>query len=162
MATDMFLKLSGIEGESQDASHGNEISVLTYAFGATQSGTAHEGSGSTAGRADVHDLTITKHVDKSSPLLYFYCCSGQTIDSAVLAVRKAGGGKPIDYLKVTLTQVLITSFVSGAQGTLDRASETVKLNFATCSVDYTPQDSSGKGTGVITKGWNIAKNTELT
>lgn len=160
MATDMFLKLNGIEGESQDDAHGGEIHVATYTFGATQSGTSHEGSGSTSGRADVHDLVITKHVDKSSPLLYFCCCSGTTIDSAELCVRKAGGGKPIDYLKVTMTQVLVTSFKSGAEGTLDRAMETVTLNFATCNVEYTPQDSTGKAMGSIRKGWNIAKNVE--
>ncbi len=161
MATDMHLKLSGIEGESPDDAHTNEIQILSYGFGATQSGTAHEGSGSTSGRADIHDLTFTKHVDKSSPLLYFLCCSGQHLDEAVLSVRKAGGAKPVDYLKVTLTQVLVTSFQSGAQGSQDRASETVKLNFATCKVEYTPQKADGTGMGVITKGWHVAKNTEL-
>lgn len=161
MATDMFIALKGIEGESPDDKHPNEIQIKSYAFGATQSGTAHEGSGSTAGRADIHDLTFTKHVDKSSPLLYFLCCSGQTIDNAVLSVRKAGGAKPIDYLKVTLSQVLVTSFVSGAQGSQDRAEETIKLNFATCKVEYTPQKADGTGMGVIAKGWDVAKNAEL-
>lgn len=161
MATDMYIALKGIEGESQDDKHANEIQILSYGFGASQSGTAHEGSGSTSGRADVHDVTFTKHVDKSSPLLYFLCCSGQPIEGAILSVRKAGGPKPVDYLKLTLTQVLITSFRSGAEGSQDRAVETVTLNFSTSKVDYTPQKADGTGMGVITKGWDVTKNCEL-
>ncbi|MGC4088538.1 MAG: type VI secretion system tube protein Hcp [Polyangiaceae bacterium] len=160
MATDMYLKLEGIEGEALDSSHAAEIDVQSFDYGATQSATAHEGGGSTSGRADVHDLTIVKHVDKSSPLLFSLCCSGQHIPKATLSIRKAGGKKPIDYLVITLEQVLVSSFKAGAQGSSDRVSETMVLNFATIKIDYTPQKEDGTGMGCVTKGWNIAKNIE--
>ena len=160
MATDMYLKLDGIEGEALDAVHSAEINVLSFDYGTTQSATAHEGSGSTSGRADVHDMTFVKHVDKSSPLLFHLACSGTHIAKAVLSVRKAGGKAPVDYLKITLEQVLVSSFKGGAQGSSDRVSETLVLNFATIKVEYTPQKEDGSGGAAITKGWNIAKNQE--
>ncbi|MFZ5891304.1 MAG: Hcp family type VI secretion system effector [Myxococcota bacterium] len=161
MATDMYIKLDGIEGESLDSKHGGEIQLLSFDFGAAQSATAHEGSGSTSGRADVLDLSIVKNTDKSSPLLFFLCCSGTHIPKAVLNVRKAGGSAPLDYLTITLTQVLVSSFKSGAQGSSDRVTETVVLNFATIKVDYTPQKADGSGLPQVSKGWNISTNSEL-
>ena len=160
MATDMYLKLDGIEGEAQDSVHSAEINVLSFDYGTTQSATAHEGTGSTSGRADIHDMTLVKHVDKSSPLLFHLACSGTHIAKAVLSVRKAGGKAPVDYLKITLEQVLVSSFKGGAQGSADRVSETLVLNFATIKVEYTPQKEDGTGAAAITKGWNIAKNIE--
>ena len=42
---DMFLKLTNIKGEAQDAKHKDEIDVLTWSFGMSQSGSAHGGTG---------------------------------------------------------------------------------------------------------------------
>ena len=38
MAVDMFLKLDGIKGESLDATHKDEIDVLAWSWGLSQSG----------------------------------------------------------------------------------------------------------------------------
>lgn len=160
MATDMYLKLEGIEGESLDDAHKNEIQVMSFDYGATQSATAHEGGGSTSGRADVHDLTVVKHVDKSSPVLFHYCASGAHIAKATLSVRKSAGAKKVDYLVLTMEQVLISSFKSGAQGTADRVTETMVLNFATIKVQYTPQKEDGTALASTEKGWHIAKNID--
>ena len=160
MATDMALKLGGIEGESQKDGHTNEIDVLSFSYGASQSGTAHVGTGSTAGQANVHDLTVTKYVDKSSPLLFLTCVTGSHVPEAILSVRKAGG-KPLDYLKVTLSQVLVTSVSTGASGGDDRVQETVTLNFSTIKQEYTPQNKDGTGLGPVIKGFNVTTGKEM-
>jgi hypothetical protein len=36
---DYFLRIDGVEGESQDAKHRNEIQVLSFDFGESQAGT---------------------------------------------------------------------------------------------------------------------------
>ena len=160
MATDIYLKLDNIKSESLNSAHSAKINILSFDYGTTQSATAHEGGGSTSGRADVHDMTLVKHVDKSSPLLFHLACSGTHIAKAVLSVRKAGGKAPVDYLVITLEQVLVSSFKGGAQGSADRVSETLVLNFATIKVEYTPQKEDGSGLAKVAKGWNIAKNIE--
>jgi type VI secretion system secreted protein Hcp len=160
MATDMALKLAGIEGESQKDGHENEIDVVAFEFGATQSGTAHDGGGSTAGRANVHDVVIVKYVDKASPLLFSHCVSGSHIKEAKLFVRKAGG-KALDYLVITLGQVLVSSIEAGGNGEDDRVRETVRMNFKTITHEYTPQKEDGTGLGVVGTGYDVARGVEL-
>jgi type VI secretion system secreted protein Hcp len=58
MAQDIFLKIQEIDGESQDASHKNEIEVLGWNRGMTQASNMHAGSGGGAGKATVKDLTF--------------------------------------------------------------------------------------------------------
>ncbi len=78
MAVDIFLKLDGIKGESQDNKYKDEIDVLAWSWGAAQSGTTHGGSGSGSGKVSVQDLSITKYIDKSSPTLFQHCCTAST------------------------------------------------------------------------------------
>ena len=101
MAVDMFMKIQGIEGESKDSSHKNEIDVLAWSWGMTQSGTGHVGGGSGSGKVNVHDLSFTKYIDKSSPDLMLACCNGKHYGEAKLTVRKAGEN-PLEYMIVTI------------------------------------------------------------
>ena len=50
MAVDMFIKLGDIKGESQDKSHKDEIDVLAWSWGLSQSGTMHLGTGAAPAR----------------------------------------------------------------------------------------------------------------
>jgi type VI secretion system secreted protein Hcp len=157
MASDMFLKLDDIKGESVDVKHTGEIDVFSFSWGVTQSGSAHVGGGTGAGKAHVSDLTITKKVDKSSPNLFVMCCAGTPIKQGVLTIRKAGG-KALEYMKITMNQAMITSVnLGGAEGA-EIISETVSLNFASLSYEYVPQKADGTGEASITKTWNIAGN----
>ena len=75
-AVDMFLKITGIDGESQDKTHKNEIEILSFSWGVSNAGTGAFGMGSGSGKASVSDINIMKHVDKSTPNLWKYCyCS---------------------------------------------------------------------------------------
>jgi type VI secretion system secreted protein Hcp len=159
MSVDVFLKIEGraIKGEAQDAKHKDEIDVLAWSWGLSNAGNAQVGSGAGAGKVNVHDLSITKYVDKASPELFLDVCNGQHHDTCTLVVRKAGK-TPVEYLKITMTQVFITSVSSGGSHGEDRLTENVSLNFAKVKVEYTPQAADGSAEGVITQTWNIAKN----
>src|SRR4051812_10190148 len=108
MAVDMFIKIKDVEGESKDSKHSKEIDVLSWSWGASQSGSMHGGGGGGAGKANVQDISITKYVDKASPNLFKYCSNGKHIGEALLTIRKAGE-KPLEYLKIKLTDLLISS-----------------------------------------------------
>lgn len=158
MAVDMFLKLGDIKGESIDASHKDEIQVLAWSWGMSQSGSMHMGPGGGAGKANVQDLSLTKYMDKASPNLAFHCCKGTHHESALLTVRKAGG-TPLEYYKLELTQVLITSVSTGGSGGEDRLTENISLNFAKWKVTYQPQNEKGeKLGGEITQAYDIPAN----
>jgi len=157
MPADMFIKIDDIKGESSDDKHKDEIEVLSWNWGVTQSGTMHQGTGGGAGKANVQDLTFTKLVDKSTPNLVRFACNGKHLGTAVLTVRKAAGDSPLEYVKITLTNVIVTSVNLGGTGGV-LLSETVSLNFAQVKLEYTPQKTKG---GVAEGGGSVAYDIGL-
>ena len=160
MAADMFLKLEGVDGESKDDSHKKEIDVLSWSWGAAQSGTGHVGGGSGAGKVSVQDLSITKYVDSSSHLLLLDCCNGAHMKKGVLTVRKAGA-TPLEYIKLSMDDILVTHISTGGSGGEDRLTETITLNFSKFKYEYTPQKADGSGDGTKETGWDIAANKKV-
>ncbi len=160
MAVDMFLKLTGIKGESKDDKHKDEIHIESFSWGATQTGAGHSAGGLGAGKVNVHDISITKYVDKSSCDLLYHCAAGKHIAEGLLTVRKAGD-KPLEYLKIKLTDILISGVQHAGHGGGDLLSENVTLNFAKVNVDYQEQDQKGKGTPAGAFGWDISANKKL-
>jgi type VI secretion system secreted protein Hcp len=160
MAVDMFIKIDGIKGESGDDKHKEEIDVLSWSWGMSQSGSAHMGSGAGSGKVNVNDLSFTKYIDKSSPDLYLSCCNGKHLKDAKLVVRKAGES-PLEYLIITLEDVIISSITPGGSGGEDRLMEEVKLNCARFKVDYAEQDAKGGSKSTPKMGWDINKNAKI-
>ncbi len=161
MAVDMFLKIDGIKGESQDDKHKEEIDVLAWSWGMSQSATSHVGGGSGSGRVAVQGLSITKYLDKATPNLMSYCCNGKHIPKVLLTVRKAGGNDPLEYVKITMEDCLVSTVSTGANGSEDRLMENLILNFAKVKVEYTPQKQDGSGDAAIEMGYNIARNVKM-
>jgi type VI secretion system secreted protein Hcp len=159
MAVDMFLKIDGIKGESADAKHKGEIEVLSWSWGMSQTGTTHMGTGGGAGKVNVQDVTITKYVDRATPILLKHCVTGIHIKEALLTVRKAGG-KPLEYVKIKMTGALVSGLHTGGTGKDERLTEQLTLNFSAFEVDYVPQKEDGSGDASIPMKWNIAKNAE--
>jgi type VI secretion system secreted protein Hcp len=154
----MFLKLDGVEGESKAKGHVKEIDVLSWSWGATNMGSAHLGGGAGTGKVNVQDVHVTKYVDSSSPKLLQSCFSGKHHSDALLSVRKAGGESPLEYFKIKMQEVFVTSVATGGHGGEDRLTENVTLNFSKVNVDYTPQTDKGGAGTAIPFGWDIAAN----
>lgn len=158
MALDMFLDITGdIGGESQDKTHKDKIDVLAWSWGLSQSGSFHAGGGGGAGKANFQDISATKWIDKASPILMLYCANGDHFDKAELIVRKAGK-TPLEYLKIKMKKVLVTSVSTGGSGGEDRLTENCSLNFAEVEVGYIEQlPTGGEGAKPEFK-WDIAAN----
>ena len=157
MAVDMFIKIKGIDGESRDDKHKKEIDVLAWSWGLSQSGSAHMGGGAGAGKVNVQDLSFTKYTDSATHALVLACCNGEHIEDAVFVVRKAGK-EPLEYIKLTLNEVIVSSISTGGSGGEDRLTENITLNFAKFKLEYTPQKADGTGDAAKTAGWDIAEN----
>jgi type VI secretion system secreted protein Hcp len=160
MAVDLFLQLDPIKGESTDAKHRDQIDVLSWSWGLSQSGSFHLGTGGGAGKVSVQDLSFTHYIDKASTDLLQACTTGKHINKGTLTVRKAGGKDALEYLKITMEEVLVTSVHTGGSHGDERIIENVSLNFRKFKAEYTPQtDKGGAGTGAHF-AWDIAANTE--
>ncbi len=106
MSYDIFLKIDGIDGESMDDKHKNEIEVLSWRWNIHQESTMHAGSGLGSGKVSVTNLDFDHYIDRASPNLFKYCASGKHIPQAILVMRKAGGN-PLEYLKYTFTDLIV-------------------------------------------------------
>ena len=157
-ANDMFLKLGDIKGESQDSTHKDEIDVLAWSWGMSNSGSASSGGGTSVGKATVQDFSFTKFVDLSTTDIMLNTLTGEHIPEATFVVRK-GGTEPLEFLKITFKEVIVTSVSTGGSGGEDRLTENVSLNFAEVMVEYTQQKSDGTAGTKKSFSWNIAENT---
>ena len=159
MAIDMFIKIGDIKGESKDKTHKEKIDVLAWSWGISNSGNAQVGGGAGAGKVNVQDLSFTKYVDSATAPLLLAASDGEHFKEANLIVRKAGKD-PVEYIKIKMEEVLITSVSTGGSGGEDRLTENVTLNFAKVHLDYTPQGDDGKAGTAIPYGWDIAANVK--
>ena len=160
MAVDMFLVIPDVKGETEDAVYKKDkgIDILAWSWGMSQSGSFHFGSGGGAGKANFQDISVTKYVDSSSPNLMLYCSQGEHYSEAKLIVRKAGGKKPLEYIKIHMKKVMVTSVSTGGSGGETRLTENVTLNFAEVHYQYSKQKEDGTGDTPIKYDWNIAAN----
>src|SRR5262245_18678056 len=76
MASDIFAKIGDIKGESLDDKHKDEIEVLSFSWGVTNTSPAQSGGGAGAGKATFQDLSIVHRIDKASPRLMEACATG--------------------------------------------------------------------------------------
>ncbi len=156
MAADMFLKIDGIKGETQDEKHANEIEVQSWSWGAHQMGTFGSGGGGGAGKASFNDFSFIKRVDNASATLFLKCATGAHIKNAILTCRKAGG-KQEEYLVVTFEDILVSSYTPsgvGAEGP-DVVGESITLNFKKVKMDYKPQKEDGSLGPAVSTGYDL-------
>jgi type VI secretion system secreted protein Hcp len=147
MAVDAFLKLGDLKGESPVKGFEGYIQLLSWSWGMSQSGTAHDGSGAGAGKVSVQDISISKYIDTSTPLLIKAVSLGDHFDTGKLVFRKAGGAATVEYITIDLTEIMISSISTGGSGGEDRFTENISLNFAKYEFVYQAQDKNGAKLG---------------
>jgi type VI secretion system secreted protein Hcp len=159
MSVQIVLKLGDIKGESIVEGHIGDIDVVSWSWGITQTGSSHIGSGGGAGAADVHDLTITKYVDKASPNIASFCYTGAPVPKeTILTCIKVGGGSPdkqnkVEFVKITMGgTVMISSFSPAGAGSDERFTETITIHFSQVQYEYTTQKADNtKGETIPSK-----------
>ncbi|ARP93607.1 Hcp1 family type VI secretion system effector [Bordetella genomosp. 13] len=160
MAVDMFMKIEGASGESKDSNHKDWTDIVSFSWGATQPATMATGGGQGAGKASFNDLHVVARIDKAAPAVMKHCASGKHLSKIELSVCKAGG-QQVEYTKITLEEVLVTS----VQVAADNGSESVLVNYAfqagRVRQQYWEQtESGGKGAENLV-AWDIKQNKEI-
>ena len=135
-AVDMFLKVDGVAGESQDSDHRDEIDILAWSWG----------TGTSQRVPCIQSVSVTKWIDLSSADLLLGQIEGRVYNEVVLTVRKAGE-RPLDYLVLTFRNVFVTSISTGGAGGEERLTENVAFNFETLKYEYNRQNPDGSSAG---------------
>lgn len=155
MAVDMFLEIKEIPGESQKKGHEKQIDIVSFSFGAVQTGSfAKGGAGGGAGKAEFQDISIVKEVDKSSPKLFEHCGAGTHFPKAIITVRKAGGTQ-MPYYKIELSDLIISSLQNSGSAGGDAVMESLTMNCAKIDFGYTEQDAKGNKVATINGGFDV-------
>lgn len=162
MASDMFLKLDGIKGESTDDKHKDEIEIIGFSWGAHSNssiGSASTGGG--VGKANFSDFSFTKKVDIASPKLALISARGEHIATATLSIRKSGGAAgQVDYQVYTMDTIYVTGLqVTGDSG--GEFHESLTLAPTKFKWEYKQQDAKGGLTGNVAVTVDRAKNTAV-
>jgi type VI secretion system secreted protein Hcp len=158
--TAYYLKIDGIDGESQDSKHKNEIELESFSWGETNSGSHSGGGGGGTGRVAMQDFHFTMRANKASPKLFLACASGEHIKKAVLTATKAGKTQQ-DYLKWTFSDFDVSSYQTGGSGGDIIPVDQVSFNFAKVEVEYKPQKPDGSLDAAVTAGWKVKENAKV-
>ena len=160
MAIEYHLKIGNVKGESGATKHKDEIEVLSWSWGASNP-TNISGSGMSAGKVSMSDLSFTKKVDKSSPKLLELCVTGKHVDDATLYCSKQTGGKtPDDFLTIKLKEVYVSSFhVGGSEGE-DVGTESLSITYGQIDYDYKEQKPDGTLTSAGNVQYNLIKREQ--
>jgi len=153
-AVDYFLKIEGIEGESQDSKHKGEIDVLSWSWGESNAGSHAGGGGGGSGKVVMQDFHFVMTVNKAAPKLMLACATGEHIKKATLVCRKAGKDQQ-EFLKYTFTDMLVSSYQTGGSQGQVMATEQISMNYAKIEVEYKEQKADGTLGGAVKAGYDL-------
>jgi type VI secretion system secreted protein Hcp len=129
---------------------------LAYSWGASNAGTGSAGGGAGARKVRITDFHFTTHTSQASPLLFLATANGRHLKSGLVTVRRKGRGQQ-EYLKIELTDVLVSSYQSGA-GNGAAPQDQVSLNFSKITYSFYPQKADGSLGAPVTAAWDLKAN----
>jgi len=162
MASDIHLKLDGVEGDSTDSGHDKEIELISYSHGMNMPISGFSSAGSpTMEKPTFQDFTVTKYLDKASSAIQVKLFRGSPIATATVFVeRPDGSGGKIQYVQYDFKNVYLSSYSVGSSGS-GLPMETISFAYEQYTITYTATDTASAGAqGNVTAAWNLAMNKE--
>lgn len=157
--SDFYLKIDTIEGESDAVGFEKQMQIESFSFGASNAGSAAQGTGLGAGKVSMQDFNFVVKNGKASGPLFLATCKGNHIPQAILSLRKTGGdGTPYCYLKITFGDILLSSFhTGGSSGGGSLPMEQTSFNFTKITHEYFQQKPDGTVALTNTVAYDIKK-----
>lgn len=157
MEVSTFMKLDGIEGESTDENHENEIKLTSFSFTAFNSSSYNNASKTVSkGQANMGDISGTKEVDKTSVTLFAACAAGKVIKNGKISFQSnVGDDKKIDFLVYELENVVVNSYSFSASSMAD---ESFSLTYAKIKQIYDQRDEEGNSKGQVQGFFDVLLN----
>jgi type VI secretion system Hcp family effector len=154
-----YFRMEPFQGESANPAFLNQIVVQSFTFG----GQNHAANptvlttGAGTAKLQMHDLKLTKLVDKASPLLFAAVGSGKPVVAAVLSVVRPGTSTLL--AQVQLSDVAVSGYEVGTATPSGLPIETVTLSFTRVKFVYFPLTPDGKPGAPMATCVNWVTNT---
>ena len=144
---DFYLKIDRIDGESTAKGFEKWIELTSFSWGLSQGGAGGGGGGGSAGKVSVQDFHFVASTALQSPPLMCAAGTGEKFFKVVFAARRSGEVQAADFLKIQLSEVLVSSYqIGGTDGGEDVPSDQVSLSFRKIQMDVSQQGADGTPT----------------
>lgn len=120
-----FLKID----DAQHDALSKEAKIDVDGFALSAQGASQGASGAGAGKVSFQSFTITRKIDKASPLLFQAASTGEEFNQAVLSFEHKLAGKEQVYLKFDFDNVVVSSVQDGSSGGGGVPTEQVTFKF---------------------------------
>lgn len=133
--------------------------VEDYSFDIEQTlGIGSQSTGAGAGKVTFNPFSITRKVDKSSPIFFQNACSGKAFKSVFLGMRKSAGNEATGVFFLVFQFKLVAVKTVGWAHDDEAPKETVTFEYGGLIVKYGQQDPNGRIQSPVPGGWNRVKN----
>jgi type VI secretion system Hcp family effector len=139
---DIFMLMSGVAGESTAPGHTGWMNVYSMSHGLSRTPPTN---------ANHQEVNFTKRADSASPLLYDRVNKGTVIPNVQIEFNRSSPSF-VQFYKINLTAVQISSVYTGASMGGGDISENVSLFYEQIAWSYTQVDAPGSP--VSTATWN--------
>ncbi|MFG0273479.1 MAG: Hcp family type VI secretion system effector [Phycisphaerales bacterium] len=157
----MFVKIDGIKGSSQDKNHKDWIEVqsmngaMTLPFTGGRSGTGHAASGT----ASLSDVGFNKQFDASSVKLMEFCLNATSIKTIEIHVCRRVNKELKTYWEAKIENGVVSSVSQGFNEDME-PTETFSLNGAKWTWQYNVMDKEGKVSDKPKTTWDSVAQAE--
>ena len=136
----IYMKIDAIPGESHDPAHPGWIDVESFSWGSSAAAAARQAA--TSPRCSLHEFTITKKIDKASPMLAQSALTGQPIptltvevngerhmlqNAQIKSVQNINGNVPTQQITIDFAKCATHEMGAGLEP-IKKASQYIKMN----------------------------------
>ena len=153
------MKIDDIEGDITAKGHESWIQILSFDFNikrmlSLQPGRSADREGS---RPTISEITLSKYLDQSSPILFSESCVGKAKSQIQLDICQTDDGTKA-YTELTLYHAIISSYKLNAneQSGSIYPDETISISFDKIELRYTPYDNNNQAQSPITAAYDLA------
>lgn len=156
MASNIYLAIDGIKGESTVEKYKEQIEIMDFSYSCFQPVSDNRSGGiHTTGRANHGTVNFSKYTDISTADILAAMWAGKTIPTATLRAVNNNGDAVIEYMTITLTNVVFSNFsIRGGGNSV--SGEEISLSFSKIKVEYHNQGQDGSTPGQKPAEWDLA------
>jgi type VI secretion system secreted protein Hcp len=153
--TNVYLKLQDVDGESQDTDHDKWIEVMSWSWGVDNPVSFALAQGGQSTQAHVGSMNIQCIMDLSTVTAFKNATTGKHVDTGTLSCMKLDGDQRVEYFKVDLTNVMVSSVQYSGGGQDQAVNVHLALVFEEFKQHYKGQQDTGSAGGGKDFGFNV-------